>query len=358
MTATGGTVPPAIDVHAHFVDAEALAEMGRAVPDSAPVLRRSGADWSISLPPGLTRTFPQGVTRPVPAGLVDLDVRLAAMKEQGVGIHALSGYTWLNFYALPAGLAATLHRIGNDGMIRTAREHPEHFLAMPTLPMQDPALAVAEIERVAELPEVVGVGIGTNIDGVNLDDERFEPVWEALDHHGLPVLVHPPGLIAGADRMRSYHLINLIGNPVDTTIAIGSVVCSGMLERYPNLRFCFVHGGGFAPYQAGRWDHGFEVRTETRSRIDRPPSEYVGRCWFDTLTHDPRSLRFLGERFGWSQVLLGTDYPWDMSTEHPLADLDAAGVTGPERDLVTSLNAAAFLRASLPAPSTPRPDAP
>jgi aminocarboxymuconate-semialdehyde decarboxylase len=341
------TLPPAdrsIDIHAHFVDPAAIDSMGALAPDVAPRVYQKSDCWFMDLPAGVVRSHPNGVTRELPTGLVDVGVRLQDMDAQGVEVQAISGYTWTNFYALPGDIAAELHRVHNDGMLRTVHEHPNRFLAIPGLPMQDPARSVAEIERLASDTSVVGVGIGTNIDGVDLDDPRFEPVWEALDQHNLPVLVHPPGLIAGADRMRRYHLINLIGNPVDTTIAIASVVFSGLLDRYRNLRFCFVHGGGFAPYQAGRWDHGWSVRPEAREHISTEPKGYLRRCFFDSLTHDPVALGFLGQQVGWDQVMLGTDYPWDMSTTTPLDDLDSAGADPRQRQLVTATNAGRFLR--------------
>jgi aminocarboxymuconate-semialdehyde decarboxylase len=342
-----------IDIHAHFVDPDAINAMDTLASKGAPSLHRRDGAWFIDLPAGVVRSHPNGVTRALPTGLVDMERRLDDMDAQGIDVQAISGYTWLNFYALPGNIAAELHRVHNDGMLRTVHEHSDHLLAIPGLPMQDPARSVAEVERLASDQSVVGVGIGTNIDGVDLDDPRFEPVWDALDHHNLPVLVHPPGLIAGADRMRRYHLINLIGNPVDSTIAIASVVFSGLLDRYPNLRFCFVHGGGFAPYQAGRWDHGWEVRAEAREHIASHPTGYLRRCFFDSLTHSPTALGFLGEQVGWDQVMLGTDYPWDMSTTTPLDDLDSAGADPQQRHLVTAANAARFLRMPEPTPNQP-----
>jgi aminocarboxymuconate-semialdehyde decarboxylase len=342
-----------IDIHAHFVDPAAIDSMGLLAPEFAPAIHRRDDAWFIDLPAGIVRSHPNGVTRALPTGLVNVERRLDDMDAQRVDVQAISGYTWLNFYALPGNLAAELHRVHNDGMLRTVHEHPDRLLAIPGLPMQDPARSVSEIERFASDTSVVAVGIGTNIDGVDLDDPRFEPVWEALDHHNLPVLVHPPGLIAGADRMRRYHLINLIGNPVDSTIAIASVIFSGLLDRYRNLRFCFVHGGGFAPYQAGRWDHGWEVRPEAREHICSNPTGYLRRCFFDSLTHDPVALGFLGQQVGWGQVMLGTDYPWDMSTTTPLDDLDAAGADPHQRHLVTAANAGRFLRMPEPTPNQP-----
>jgi aminocarboxymuconate-semialdehyde decarboxylase len=336
----------AIDVHAHHVDPDAVAEMGRRDPRRAPALRRlSGERWAVDLPPGFFRAFPEGTTRTVPAGLLDVEARLRDMARMRVQAHVLGPYTYLNLYHLPAELAAEFHVLHNDATIETARRDPARFLALPGLPMQAPELAAAEVRRLAAIPEVAGIGIGSNVGGRDLDDPDFEPVWQAIDESGLPVLIHPPGQVAGADRLRDYHLVNLIGNPVDSTVAIGRLILSGAFDRWPNLRVLLVHGGGFLPYQVGRWDHAWRLREDVRARTPNPPSTYLrGRVAFDSLTHSPESLRFLGERMGWDHVLLGTDYPWDMSTETPLEDLADAGLEGDRLRLVAHENALRWLR--------------
>jgi aminocarboxymuconate-semialdehyde decarboxylase len=336
----------AIDIHAHHVDPDAVAEMGRLAPGRAPRLRLLGEGrWTMDLPPGFFRAFPDGTSRAIPAGLIDLETRLADMDRQGLRTHVLEGYTYLNFYHLPGELAAAFYEIHNNAVVAAARSAPDRLVALPGLPLQDPERATAEVARLSGVAEVAGLGIGSNAVGIDLDDERYEPMWAAIDAAGLPVLIHPPGTVAGSDRMSGYHLVNLIGNPVDSTVAAGRIILSGLLDRYPNLRFCFVHGGGFVPYQLGRWDHGWRVRDDVRARTSRPPSAYLaGRIFFDSLTHDPQALAFLGERVGWNHVLLGTDYPWDMSNERPLESLVEAGLDRERIRLVAAANVRAWLR--------------
>jgi aminocarboxymuconate-semialdehyde decarboxylase len=344
-TTTADGLGDTLDIHAHHVDADALARMAALDPAHAPTLRSQDGAWFMDLPPGFFRTFPQGTTRSIPAGLIDPAVRLADMDRQGVRYHALSGYTYTNFYNLPGTLAAEFHAIHNDALVAACRAQPDRFVGVPSLPLQAPELAAAEVRRVAAFPETVGIGMGTNVGGMDLDDERLAPVWEAVNETGLPVLTHPPGIIAGSDRMRDYHIVNIVGNPVDTTVAMARIICSGMLDRYPNLRISFVHGGGFGPYQIGRWDHAWHARDDTSARTDRPPSAYVpGRIFVDSLTHHPRSLAFLGDQVGWDQVMMGTDYPWDMATTTPLEDLLEAALEGDRLRAVATDNARAFLR--------------
>lgn len=336
----------AVDLHAHHVDPDALAEMSRLAVGRAPIIRSLGdGRWTLDLPPGFFRSFPDGTSREIPNGLFDMERRLRDMAEQGIRTHVLSGYSYLNFYHVEPELAADFYRIHNDAVVKAAEQDPEHLIALPGLPLQDPERAAAEVTRLASMPGVAGLGIGSNAGGLELDDERYGPMWAAIDESRLPVLIHPPGAVVGADRMHGYHLINIVGNPAESTLAAGRIILSGLLDRYPNVRLCFVHGGGFVPYQLGRWDHAWRVRDDVKARIPRLPSTYIsGRVFFDSLTHDPQALAFLGRRVGWEHVLLGTDYPWDMATTRPLESLSEAGLDRALMQRVAVDNARSWLR--------------
>lgn len=332
-----------VDVHAHVSDPEALADMARLGPEYVPQVRETDAGWDVVHGGGRTET--------VDRGLLNTEARLASMDAQGIRYQALAAWTSLYLYGAPAALAAEMLSIHNDAICRLATANPERFVAMAGLPMQDPELAAREVERLAPRTELAGVQISTNVNGANLDDPALEPVWDALEMHDLPVLVHPYGKgPAGKERLSSYHLVNLIGNPLESAIAIASVTFGGVLERHPRLRWCFVHGGGSMPYQLGRWDHGWDVRREVHGAIERPPSAYLARCWFDSLTHDAESVRFLAARFGWSNIVIGTDYPWDMGSRTPMADLEAACLDDDVVDGIARRNPLAFLR--WPSPTT------
>jgi aminocarboxymuconate-semialdehyde decarboxylase len=156
-----------------------------------------------------------------------------------------------------------------------------------------------------------GAQIGSNIAGKNLDDPALEPVWATAAELGAFILVHPIN-VAGMDRLSSYYLNNLIGNPLDTTIAAACLVFGGVLERHPTLKICLAHGGGFVPYQAGRFEHGWHVRTEPKKKLKKPPTESLDRFYFDTIVHSKAVLEFLVGRAGAGRVMLGSDYPFDM----------------------------------------------
>jgi len=325
-----------IDVHTHIFTDElisALADVG--------MRSRLGFDRR---PDGQVMLTFDGKPRlgPIPEGIRDVDVRLRDMDRQGVEEHVLATAPMLFCYNEPADVALEIARCCNDGFVDIARQHPDRFSVFAQLPMQDVDRSLIELERVAADPVVRGVQIGSHVDGTNLDDPAFEPLWADLERRDLPVLIHPYAP-AAHDRLRAHYLINLIGNPLDSTIAIASLIFGGVLERYPSLRFCFVHGGGFAPYQIGRFDHGWSCREESRT-IERPPSEHLKKMYFDTLTHDGLSLAMLGERVGWDHVLLGSDYPFDMATPEPVRAVEALGLDTERQAKVLETNAETFLR--------------
>lgn len=330
---------PAVDVHAHMAAAGTLAAMREVHPGGVPELDRDGDHVYFRYPDGV-------VNGPAPRGIVDLDRRLEEMDAAGVDHQVVSARPQLFTYDLPADLAARLAALANDALVEAAVQHPERISAMISLPLQSPAAAVAEIDRWAGERAVRGVLVDSNVAGRDLGDDHFDPVWAALEAADLPVLVHPyQADVVGKERLTKHYLFNLVGNPADTTIAVANVVFGGVLDRFPGLRWGFVHGGGVAPYLIGRWDHGWRRRAVTRERIpDRLPSELLRRCWFDCLVHEVATLRYLGDLVGWDRIMLGSDYPFDMGLTDPVGFVDQVGLPAEERAGVLSGNAAGFLR--------------
>jgi aminocarboxymuconate-semialdehyde decarboxylase len=157
------------------------------------------------------------------------------------------------------------------------------------------------------------------------------------------MLIHP-GNVAGADRLRAYYLGNLIGNPLDTTIAAACLIFGGVLARYPKLNFLMVHGGGFIPYQGGRWVHGWQVRPEPKVHLKESPQKYLDRFLYDTILHSKASLEFLVSSVGAARVFLGSDYPYDMGTMECVRQVRAAAIAPADRDLILGGRAAAILK--------------
>jgi aminocarboxymuconate-semialdehyde decarboxylase len=306
-----------IDIHAHTVPREFIDELAREVPSAAPTLTQRDGQWWLEYPGGR-------VSGPIPAGMFDLEARLADMDASGVAVQALSVPPPHFNYRLDGAAAADVARMHNDAMIAMAREHSDRFVVLGHLPMQNIEAAHAELERLIAFDEIVGLELGTNIAGVNLGDARHDSLWQAISAAGLSVVLHPGADVAGMDRMHEHFIHNFVGNPTDTTIAAASLIFQGVLSRNEELRFALLHGGGFLPYQIGRFDHGWSVRPESRTHLDVAPSSLLHRFWFDTLTHDDLSLRFLHDRVGDDRLCLGSDYPFDMADADPVGSLERA----------------------------------
>jgi aminocarboxymuconate-semialdehyde decarboxylase len=251
-----------------------------------------------------------------------------------VDIQVLSVCPQTFVYAQPPALAAAFARIQNEQLAKLVKARPDRFLAIGTLPMQAPKLAADELRHAVSKLGLRGAQIGSNVAGKNLDDPELEPVWATAAELGAFILLHPIN-VAGVDRLSSYYLNNLIGNPLDTTIAAACLVFSGVLERHPSLKICLAHGGGFVPYQAGRFLHGWHVRKEPKSKLPKPPTESLGRFYFDTIVHSKEVLEFLVGNAGVNRVLLGSDYPFDMGM--PDGVLQVRGLSIPASDQASIL---------------------
>lgn len=327
------------DTHAHAIVPAALAEMVAAHPDYGPSLFEQEGHTYLAYP-GRARLGP------LPTGIFDPEVRLSEMAAQRVDVQVIAVAPPNYFYHVPAQVGIEFAAIQNDHLIALSNSSPDHFHLFGTLPLQDVNASLTELDRIEGHPRLRGIQIGSNINGVDLDAAELEPLWTALEQRDLPVWVHgDQRMLAGADRLGRYYLQNFIGQPLESTIAMGYLIFGGVLERHPSLRFGWVHGGGFLPYQIGRWDHGWGVRPEAIQHIAAtPPSVYFKRMWFDTLTHDALALDFLGRRVGWDRVMLGSDYPFDMASADPVGAVEAVELTEADRARVLELNALDFLR--------------
>jgi aminocarboxymuconate-semialdehyde decarboxylase len=293
-----------IDVHAHILSEETIRLLQREAPKVAPKLSDMGEQFG-------TLDVAGSVYKHFPRGGWDLDRRVKDMAASKVDIQVLSVCPQTFLYAQPPAVAGAFARIQNEQLAKQVKARPDRFMGIATLPMQAPKLAAEELRHAMRALGLSGAQIGSNIAGKNLDDPELEPVWATAAELGAFILLHPIN-VAGMDRLGSYYLNNLIGNPLDTTIAAACLVFSGVLERYPSLKICLSHGGGFVPYQAGRFVHGWHVRTEPKKKLSKPPGDSLNRFLFDTITHSSEVLEFLVSRAGAERVLLGSDYPFDM----------------------------------------------
>jgi aminocarboxymuconate-semialdehyde decarboxylase len=327
-----------IDIHAHVIGEETIRLMQKEAPKVAPRLTAIDQDSAIFEVAG-------SPYRPFPRGGFDLERRFKDMAASEVDMQAVSVPPQTFLYDQESSLAAAFARIQNEEIARLTKQHPDRFMGLATLPMQAPEQAAAELRRAVHSLGLGGAMIGSNIEGRNLDDPALEPVWAAAAEVGAFMLVHPVK-VAGADRLRAYYLTNLIGNPLDTTIAAACLVFGGVLERHPTLKICLSHGGGFTPYQAGRWVHGWHVRGEPKKSLAVSPEASLRRFYYDTIVHARPQLESLVGWAGPSHVLLGSDYPFDMGTLECVRQVRALGIPEADRATILGAQAAAMLGAT------------
>ena len=323
-----------IDTHTHVLADATIKLLQKEIPRLGLKLTPNDGDNSVLEVAGVAY-------RPFPRGGHDVARRFADMAAAEVDMHVLSvsPQTWL--YDQEAAVGAAAAAIQNDEIARLTREHPDRFAGIATLPMRAPKKAAGELRRAMTELGLHGEMIGSNIAGKNLDDPSFEPLWAAAAELGAFMVVHP-GNVAGADRLRSYYLGNLIGNPIDTTIAAACLIFGGILARHPKLNFVMVHGGGFIPYQGGRWVHGWAVRPEPKVHLDHSPEKYLGRFLYDTILHSKTSLEFLIASVGADRVFLGSDYPYDMGMMDCVRQVRGLAITPADRDTILGGHAAAI----------------
>jgi aminocarboxymuconate-semialdehyde decarboxylase len=309
--------PRTLDIHTHVLTEEMIDLIRKEAPKVAPRMTAIDQDSFVLEIAGTPY-------RPFPRGGFDIERRFADMDAAEVDMQVL---------------CATLQ---NDQIAKLVAAHPQRFLGIATLPMQAPELAAAELRRAVRTLKLRGAMIGSNVMGRNLDHPELEPVWAAASELDVPLLIHPVN-VGAADRLRSYYLNNLIGNPLDTTIAAACLVFGGVLERHPRLKVCLVHGGGFVPYQAGRWAHGWQVRPEPKVNIKQSPEPWIDRFLYDTILHSKESLEFLVGSAGPKRVLLGSDYPYDMGTGECVRQVRALSISEADKATVLGTQAWALL---------------
>jgi aminocarboxymuconate-semialdehyde decarboxylase len=248
--------------------------------------------------------------------------RIAEMDRLRVDMQVLSLTPTLWRHEVDARHAVDMARNVNDETAAIVQEHPTRFRGLAYLPLQDAPASVAELQRSVTDLGLIGAAVTTNVDGEDWDSDRLFPVLEAAHDLGALIFIHPASVRARGTLDR-YHLRNLIGNPLETTIAIGSIIFGGVLDRLPDLRLVFAHGGGYAAFAAGRFDHGATVRPESKG-TQRPPADYLRQLYFDDLTHSPLALRYLVDLVGIEHVVLGSDFPADMGYRDPVGWLERA----------------------------------
>jgi aminocarboxymuconate-semialdehyde decarboxylase len=245
--------------------------------------------------------------------------RLADMKSLGVDIQIVS--TNVAFYKYDQDVATTIAiaHACNDEVHQMTVDYPERFAGLATLPMQDVPAAIAELERCVVRMGFKGAMINDHVNGRTFDEPEFLPFWKAAEQMGAVILIHQARPTLVLQRTQRYHLANTIGNLVDRAVTFASFVFGGVMDQCPELKVCLAHGGGYTCFGIGRMDRGWQVRSEARVHIDKPPSAYLRKFYYDCLTHSEPALRMLLDTVGADRVVLGTDWPADMRIDWPVS---------------------------------------
>ncbi len=274
--------------------------------------------------------------------------RLEDMDLMGVDIQAITPSPAQTYYGAPPDLGIATARVINDNLADICAKHPERFVGLGTVPFQAPELAVAELNRLHKSLGLRGIEIATNVAGADLSEERFRPIFARCEELGLTIFMHPTGF-PEASRFRDHYLTNVIGNPLDTTVAVHHLIFGGVLHQHPNLKLVLAHGGGYLPAYSGRIDHAASARPDTCEQLRHMPTTYLKRLYFDALVFTHHQLEYLVEQYGADHVLVATDYPADMGEVDPVGFIEgAAGLDDVERRAILGGNAARLLGIEMP----------
>ncbi|MBI3998718.1 MAG: amidohydrolase [Armatimonadetes bacterium] len=296
-----------VDVHAHLVPPRVL-----------DAIHADGSAHGFTVVAGAG-----GVPRVVTGGssrsrsldpfFLDVDGRIEWLDRYGVEVQAIAPVASLVDYRARPEDAAWLARIFNVELAEMASRHPDRLVGVASVPLQDAALAAAELEYAVQTLGLRAVQIATNVRGRHLDGPELDPFWAKAQELEILVILHPAA-VSAAEPLKDYHLGTVLAFPFDTAVAAASLICGGVLERFPRLDVCLPHAGGLLPYQITRVDRAYEVGLIPQT-LPQPPSAYLERFYFDAVLDDPSALKLLIEKVGPDRLLLGTDCPFEMAID-------------------------------------------
>jgi aminocarboxymuconate-semialdehyde decarboxylase len=327
-----------IDIHCHYLNQAVAAKVAHLEPEQY--------EPSVTFANALTREVNVRQIRDRGHKLSTVETRLRDMDRMGIDMQAVSPAPNQTYYWTDPDLGASLARMVNDRLAEIVATWPDRFVALGTVPLQNVDLALAELERCVKQLGLRGVEINPSVNGMDLTDprlklEKFFARAQALD---AVIFMHPIGFTQG-ERLVDHYFNNVIGNPLETTIAASHLIFDGVLQRNPKLKIVLPHAGGYLAHYWARMDHAHRARPDCRTVIKSAPSSYLKKMYFDTISFDPHMLRQMIDQYGPGHVLLGTDYPYDMGEDDPVGLIGAVPrLKRAERDMIEGGNAARLLK--------------
>ncbi|HXE29811.1 MAG TPA: amidohydrolase family protein [Stellaceae bacterium] len=323
----GGKRVRTVDVHCHT-----------AIPDVAPIVKGTS----------LERRAQRQLT--VPGNNPTLENRIATMDAQGIDVEAISVNEW--WYPADRDLARKICEVQNEKLMALCKQEPERLVAFATVPLQFPDLAAEMLEVAMKQQGLRGAGIGGNVAGVELSDPKFDPFWAKAEELDALLFMHPQDSEQAtgiAKRVEGYGALgNVIGNPLETTIALSHLIMDGTLDKFPKLRICGAHAGGYLPSYAGRLDHGCSVQPASCKGPGpkKRPSDYLKQLYVDTMVFTPEGLRHLAVEIGPRHIMIGTDYGFPWVTDPVGHVLATPGLSDADKVAILGGTAAKLLRLS------------
>ena len=323
-----------IDMHAHVLIPEAMAYIApHNDPTKIAMVKHSNAETrAINMQQDKDRTL----------AMTDLDDRMRVLDAMGIDFQLVAPPPPQCFYHIPVEHAVVASRMVNDGLAGWVGKRPDRLAALGTVPLHDPAEAVVELTRCMHELGMKGVEVLTNVNGKELADPEFAPFWQKAEELGALVMIHPNGF-TGGERFSDYYFSNVIGNPLETTVALHHLIFSGTLERMPDLKILAVHGGGYLPAYSGRIDHAWGARKDCHAGLPKPPTHYLRKIYFDNVVFTPHQLEYLVKVYGADKIVMGTDYPYDMADYDPVEHVISTGLSAEDTAKVAGGTAARLL---------------
>jgi aminocarboxymuconate-semialdehyde decarboxylase len=327
----------AIDIHHHYVPAGLLEEAkrhGKALGVEA----TEGKDGGKALSFGGRDRFELHPNLPA------IEARLTMMQESKLAIAALEAHTATLGYQLTGEQGESWCRLYNQGIKELIGKYPDRFVGIAAVPLQDPPRAAKVLEHAIRDLKLSGGYIGSNVNGQYYNSRDFDPFWQKAVELDALIVMHPED-VAGAERMGPYGLKLICGNPADSTLSLGFMTYSGVFDRFPDLKICVLHGGGFFPYHLGRFDQGWHVRSGARApQAQKPPSAYLKNIYYDDMIYRVDTIDYLRRLAGADHIMVGTDYPFNLGDWKAVEKIEALDCPEAEKQLMLEGNARRLLK--------------